>query len=106
MRLLGAAVVILSAWVGPAFGQAADVRSADVASFMGTWPINMVNPAGALETVRIWDVKGVARASVLSGRFPASTATGTMKYPDRLTLTLTRLENAQPGPAVLAVTSG
>ena len=104
MRVLGAAVVTLWAWVWPAFGRAADVGSADLAAFMGTWPISMVNPAGALETVRIWDEKGVARASVQSGRFPAINVSGIMKDADMLILTLTRFENGKSDRAVVALT--
>jgi hypothetical protein len=104
MRVLGTAVVVLWSWVGAAFGEAADVRSADVAAFMGTWPISMTNPAGALETVRVWDEKGVARASVQAGRFPAINVSGIMKDADMLILTLTRFENGKPDRAVIALT--
>ncbi len=104
MRVLGAAVVTLWGWVWPAFGQAAEVGAADVAAFMGTWPISMVNPAGALETVRIWDEKGVARASVQSERFPAINVSGIMKDADMLILTLTRFENGKPDRSVVALT--
>jgi hypothetical protein len=104
MRVLGAAVVILFAWIWSIPGQAADVESADLAAFMGTWSIDMVNPAGALETVRIWDDKGVARASVQSGRFPALNVSGIMKDADMLILTLTRYENGKPIRAVVALT--
>jgi hypothetical protein len=104
MRGIGVAVVALWSGVGLAFGQAADVRSSDVAAYMGTWAISMANPAGALETVRIWDEKGVVRASVQSGRLPAISVSGIMKDADMLILTLTRFENGKPDRAVIALT--
>lgn len=62
------------------------------------------NPAGAQETVRVWEDKGAVKASVQSGRFPAVNATGILKDAGMLVLTLTRFENGQPIRAVVALT--
>jgi hypothetical protein len=84
--------------------QASALEASKASAFMGTWPLTMTNPAGARETVRIWDEKGVVKASVQSGRFPAIPATGILKDGDVLVLTLTRFENGKPDRAVVALT--
>jgi hypothetical protein len=64
----------------------------------------MTNPAGATETVRIWDEKGALAASVQAGRFPPINASGVFKDSDMLLLSLTRFENGKPIRAVVALT--
>lgn len=104
MRSVGVAIVAVLCGVGLAFGQTGDLKSSEAAAFIGTWALSMTEPAGALETVRIWDQKGVVRASVQSGRFPAISASGIMKDGDVLVVTLTRFENGKPDRAVVALT--
>ena len=52
---------------GPSW-QAAAPSSTEATAFLGTWVIAMTNPAGATETVRIWEDKGALAASVQAGR--------------------------------------
>ena len=99
---LGVAASLLV--VAPVAGQTPTINSSDSSVFMGTWPLTMTNPAGAHETVRIWDENGVVKASVQAERFPAIAATGIMKDGDVLVLTLTRFENGKPDRAVIALT--
>lgn len=99
------AIVVLLCLCGSAASeQAPALTPTSVSAFMGTWPLTMTNPEGAHETVRIWDEKGVVKASVQSGRFPAINATGMLKDGDVLVLTLTRFENGNPDRAVIALT--
>lgn len=84
--------------------QAAAPRSTDAPAFLGTWVITMTNPAGATETVRVWDEKGALAGSVQAGRFPPINASGVFKDGDMLLLSLTRFENGKPIRAVVALT--
>jgi hypothetical protein len=104
-RAIGLAVAALL-YVGTAGGaeQAPSLKPSDVSAFIGTWPLLMTNPDGALETIRVWDDKGVVAASAQSGRFPAVKASGIMKDGDMLVLTLSRFENGRPIWAVIALT--
>jgi hypothetical protein len=79
-------------------------QTSEVAPFLGTWAIEMTNPAGARETVRVWDEAGNAKASVQAGRFPPLSASGMLKDGDALILTATRFENGRPIRAVIALT--
>jgi hypothetical protein len=89
----------------PALASAqAGPKPSEIAAFLGTWALDMTNPAGARETVRVWDENGVARASVQSGRFPAINANNLLKDGDALILTATRFENGRPIRAVVALT--
>jgi hypothetical protein len=99
-----AVLVVLSLGGAAAGAQTPNVDSSKVAAFMGTWPLTMTNPAGANETVRIWDENGAVKASVQAGRFPAIAASGILKDADVLVLTLTRFENGKPIRAVVALT--
>jgi hypothetical protein len=101
-----AVLVVLGLGVAAAGAQSSRVDSSQVAAFKGTWPLTMTNPAGALETVRIWEENGAVKASVQAGRFPAIAATGILKDADAdvLVLTLTRFENGKPIRAVVALT--
>ena len=104
-RALGLAIAALL-YVGTATGadQAPNLKPSDVSAFLGTWPLLMTNPDGALETIRVWDDKGVVAASAQSGRFPAVRASRIMKDGDMLVLTLSRFENGKPIWAVVALT--
>ena len=88
---------------GPGW-QAAAPSSTQATAFLGTWVIAMTNPAGATETVRIWEDKGALAASVQAGRFPPINASGVFKDGDLLLLSLTRFENGKPIRAVVALT--
>jgi hypothetical protein len=103
-RVWTAAALVLCLAASVSGGQTATVPSSQAAAFMGTWVMAMTNPAGATETVRIWDQKGVVAASVQSGKSPAIAATGIMKDGDVLVLTLTRFENGKQDRAVIALT--
>jgi hypothetical protein len=54
-----AAVFLLPAEPG---AQRAAMKSSQLAPFLGTWVIGMTNPAGAQETVKIWDDNGFVTA--------------------------------------------
>ena len=99
------ATLVLVCLVGVAAAeQASALVPSEVTAFMGTWPLTMTNPAGARETVRVWEENGVVKASVQSGRFPAIGATGILKDGDMVVLTLTRFENGKSDRAVVALT--
>src|SRR5436309_12532329 len=84
------AVVLLA---GPtAAAQGSRLDSSQASAFMGTWVFIMSNPAGASETVRIWDKNGIVAASVQSGRFPPIDVSGILKDGDMLALNATRCE--------------
>jgi hypothetical protein len=102
-RFSAVVLIVLALAATPANGQTA-LRASEASAFIGTWVFSMTNPAGAHETVRIWDDNGVVRASVQAERFPAIVATGIMKDVDVLILTLTRFENGKPDRAVIALT--
>jgi len=96
------AVVLLA---GPtAAAQGSRLDSSQASAFMGTWVFIMSNPAGASETVRIWDKNGIVAASVQSGRFPPIDVSGILKDGDMLVLTATRFENGKPDRAVISLT--
>ena len=82
---------------------APSLQPAEVAAFLGTWPLLMTNPEGARETVRIWEENGAVKASVQSGRFPAQPVGALMKDGDLLVLSLSRFENGAPIWAVVAL---
>jgi hypothetical protein len=87
-----------------AAGQGSTVSPSQATGFIGTWVFKMTNPAGAQETVRIWDKDGTLAASVQSGRFPPISVSGLMKDGDVLVLTATRFENGKPDRAVISLT--
>jgi hypothetical protein len=88
---------------GVTYGQAT-LPSADAAPFMGTWVFSMTEPAGAVETVRVWDDGGRVAASVQAGKFPAINASSVVKDADLLVLTAKRFENGKQIWAVIALT--
>jgi hypothetical protein len=93
-------LVVGSAWGG----QASSIPSSQATAFMGTWVINMTNPPGAQETVRILDKDGIVAASVQLGKFPPSDVTGIVKDGDILVFTTRRRENGNPIWVVMALT--
>jgi hypothetical protein len=97
-------VVMLSLLSAAPGWQAAAPSSTEAKAFLGTWVIAMTNPAGATETVRLWEDKGTLAASVQAGRFPPINASGVFKDGDRLLLSLTRFENGKPIHAVVVLT--
>ena len=104
-RRFSLATLVLLCVVGAAASeQASTLAPSQVTAFLGTWPLTMTNPAGARETVRIWEENGIVKASVQAGRFPAINATGILKDGDVLVLTLTRFENGKSDRAVIALT--
>jgi hypothetical protein len=86
------------------FAQSADVESSAVAPFLGTWTIEMTNPAGSEQTVRIVDQHGVATASLQIGSMPPLAITGIFQDREMLILTTTLRENGAPIWAVIALT--
>ena len=91
-------------------GQGPAPTPAQASAFMGTWIIDMTQPAAfkGTHTLRIWDSSGVVAASV--GTAPANNVTGILKDGDMLVLTIDRngprpvLENGAPIWAVYALT--
>jgi hypothetical protein len=63
----------------------------------------MTNPAGARETVKIWDQNGVVAATVQLGEFPPTEITGILKDGDMLVLTGMRRENGLPIRVVMSL---
>ena len=95
----------------PVNGQGAALTPAQAAAFMGTWVIDMTEPAAfkAKHTVRIWDKNGVVAASLQAGN--TIEATGIHKDGDMLVLTFSHeakpqplLENGAPLWAVISLT--
>jgi hypothetical protein len=101
---LVAACLLAAVSLPSAEPEAAGPKTSEVTDFVGTWAIEMTNPAGARETVRVWDEAGRAKASVQAGRFPPLNASGILRDGDALILTATRFENGQPIRAVIALT--
>jgi hypothetical protein len=101
MSLLLAVVCCSTAVVA---AQSAAPPGASVREFLGTWAMAMTNPAGAQETVRVWEESGLARASVQSGRFPPIPVTAMLRDGDVLILSLTRFENGKPDRAIVSLT--
>jgi hypothetical protein len=104
IRAVTGAMVLVLCGYATGRSQAVELKSSEIAPFMGTWPLAMTNPAGALETVRIWDEKGVVEATVQSGRFPPIKVTGMLKDGEMLVLTLSRFENGKADRGVIALT--
>lgn len=65
---------------------------------MGTWVIEMTEPAAfrSTHTVRVWEKDGAVAASLQSGKFPATEATGIHR--DGYMLVLTISHDAKPQP--------
>lgn len=82
----------------------AGLAPSGVREFLGTWSIDMTNPAGAHETVKIWEEGGTVRASLQLGRFPASPVTAMMRDGDALILSFARRENGAPIRCVASLT--
>ena len=99
LTILGIALV-----AGSASAQGPILKPSDVVRFMGTWRLNMTIPAGAHETIRVWDEQGVIKASAQAEQFPPIAATGIMKDGDVLILTMTRFENGKPDRSVISLT--
>jgi hypothetical protein len=85
---------------------------AQAAPFLGTWVIDMTEPAAftGTHTVRIWDNNGVVAASIQVEQFPPNPVTGILRDGNMLVLTINReapspmLENGAPISSVLALT--
>jgi hypothetical protein len=107
-----AALLVLVASV--ADGQGSALTPAQATAFMGTWVIDMTEPAGfkGTHTVKILDKNGVVAASLQTGgKSPAIEVTGIHKDGDMLVLTITHdakprplLENGAPIWAVISLT--
>lgn len=88
----------------PAHGQGSMLDSSAARKFIGTWVFAMEIPAGAQETVRVWDKDGKVAASVQAGRFPPLDVPNITKDGDSLVLKVQRFENGQPIQAVVTLT--
>ena len=91
-----AALFVLIASV--AYGQASALTPAQVSPFMGTWVIEMTEPAAfrGTHTVRVWEKDGAVAASLQVGKFPATEATGMHRDGDLLVLTISHDAKPQP----------
>jgi hypothetical protein len=94
-------------------GQGSVLTPAQASPFMGTWVIDMTEPAGfkATYTVRLWEKNGAVAASLQVNKFPAVEATGIHKDGNMLVLTIGHhakprpmLENGAPIWVVVALT--
>lgn len=106
MRGLRISLLLVAACCAAAVvaAQPAPPPASSVDEFLGAWVIAMTNPAGAQETVRLWEESGLVRASVQSGRFPPIPVTGMLRDGDVLILSLTRFENGKRDRAVVSLT--
>jgi hypothetical protein len=88
-----AALFVLIASV--AHGQRSAVTSAQASPFMGTWVIQMTEPAAfrGTHTVRVWEKDGAVAASLQVGKFPATEATGIYRDGDMLVFTISHDAN-------------
>ena len=91
-----AALFVLIASV--AFGQRSALIPAQTSPFMGTWVIEMTEPAAfrGTHTVRVWEKDGAVAASLQAGKFPATEATGIHRDGDMLVLTISHHAKPQP----------
>lgn len=85
-------------------GQTSTLASSEASVFLGTWTINMTEPKGALETVRIWDDDGKVAATVQAERFPPVAVSDLAKMGRSLVLAATRFENGKPIQAIVILT--
>ncbi len=85
-------------------GQTSTLASSEASVFLGTWTINMTEPKGALETVRIWDNDGKVAATVQAERFPPVAVSDVAKMGRSLVLAATRFENGKPIQAIVILT--
>ena len=109
--LLVAGLLVIAA--SAANGQGSPLNPADAKSFLGTWVIEMTEPAvfKGTHTIRIWDKSGTVAASLqTNANFPAIEATGIHRDGNMLVLTLSHqakpkplLENGMPIWAVISV---
>jgi len=106
-------IAALLVFVAPAAsGQGSALTPAQAGAFMGTWVIDMTEPAAfkGTHTVRIWDNNGVVAASLQTGEFPPHNVTGIVKDGNMLVLTISHeaqpamLENGAPIWAVISLT--
>ncbi len=102
-RVFLIALFTVSLLPAEAAAQGATIKSSELTPFMGTWVVTMTNPAGAVETVKIWDKDGTAAATVQLGKFPPTDITGMLKDGAMLVLTGTRRENGKPIWVVMSV---
>ena len=107
--MAGLLVLIASA----AYGQGSALTPAQASPFMGTWVIEMTEPAAfkGTHTVRVWEKDGAVAASLQVGKFPATEATGILRDGEMLVLTISHdakpqamMENGAPIWVVVALT--
>lgn len=97
--------ILCSMWVGtPASAQSTNVSPAEAAPFTGTWKIQMTNPSGSEQTIRIREQDGRVTASLAIDRFPPNAMKGIFRDGNMLVLTTTLRENGAPIWAVIALT--
>ncbi len=91
-----AALFVLIASV--TYGQGSALTPAQASPFMGTWVIEMTEPAAfrGTHTVRVWEKDGAVAASLQSGKFPATEATGIHRDGNMLVLTISHAAKPQP----------
>jgi hypothetical protein len=104
LTLTAAVVGALALAPPPAVAQSLGLTPSDVAPFVGTWRLEMTNPAGAVETLRVWEEGGAVKTTLQLGRFPPMAATGLLKDGDMLVLTGGRFENGAPIRVVVELT--
>jgi hypothetical protein len=107
------ALLVLMATTANGQGSAA-LTPAQATAFLGTWVIDMTEPAAftGTHTIRVWDRGGVVAASLQPGKTPFPIeATGMHKDGDMLVLTFSHranpkplLENGAPIWAVISLT--
>lgn len=94
--LIGALLVFSAA---DSNGQSSGLRAEQAQPFLGTWTVDMTEPAvfRGTHTIRIWEAGGAVGASLQTNpRFPAIEATAIQRDGDMLVLTFSH--EAKPGP--------
>jgi hypothetical protein len=91
-----AALFVLTASL--VYGQGSALTPAQASPFLGTWVIEMTEPAAfrGTHTVRVWEKTGAVVASLQAGKFPATEATGVHRDGSMLVLTITHDAKPQP----------
>lgn len=104
MRYVVAMAVMLM-WPEPGVrAQNSTAATSAVSQYLGTWVINMTEPKGAVETVRISDQRGRIAGTLQAQKFPPIAFTDAAKMGKSLVLAATRFENGQPIQAIVILT--
>jgi hypothetical protein len=111
-QLLKVTMTLALLFAGSAAAGQGALNSSEATAFMGTWVVDMTEPAAfkGTHTVRIWDQSGAVAASLQTGKFPPLNVTRMFLDGEMLVLTISHkaqpamLENGAPIWAVISLT--